>query len=132
MSVTFSIINNTEYCEKHNLVKIERETLYGEDYILRHYPHEMNVANGSCAQICDLLNIPYEYCGEIDVEELIALILHAMPENCIVAPTTIEGEQGAVMIESGYDISRNNRYLQTLLDMAHEALRRGENLIVWG
>ena len=132
MSITFSVNNNEEYCEKNKLFKIERQFHLGKSYTLHHYPFELNVACSSCAQICDLLNIPTQDHGEIDVEELIALILHAMPENCIVAPTTIEGEQGAVMIESGYDISRNTRYLQTLLDIAQEAIRRGENLSVWG
>jgi len=130
MSITFTIDGNIEYCDKHHLWKMESYEDFGKVEHIKIYPFDMNVANGSFGQICDLLNIELDHCeGEIDSEEIIALIIHADAKDCIVAPTTIEGEMGCTVIYSGYDEGRNARYLAGLLEIAQEAVKRGKKVI---
>jgi len=132
MSVTFTIDGNLEHCDKHHLWTMESYEDFGKVEHFRVYPFDMTVCNGAFGQICDLLNIAgLDHCGgEIDPEELEALVIHADAKDCIVEPVFADGEMGCIMITDGYNEGRNSRYLAGLLEIAQEAIKR-RKMVIW-
>ena len=126
MSITFFINGGQEWAEKNNKVKIKR--FEDDNYEMKIYPFELNVANGNAGLIFKMLGMGMDWCGEADAADILRRVRAAVPQTR--EQTTVRGG-GITIINCGVSDSQSLRYLNELEAIAEEAVRRKEK-IVWG
>ena len=136
MSVDFTIKDNYDYCIENDLFDVKEIDDYrmgheGEKIEHKFCHFTMNVANGSCRHILNMLGIPSNTQGILEGEKMIERIKNASPSLNIVETKKTIGENGCSITESGYDKARNLSYFTHLLAIANEAVRRGEPVVWW-
>ncbi len=154
MSITFMPVNNGHYCEANGLIDVEVYTCQCVDFPemfpnrchqcnftgqveFKNCRFEMNASNGNAMDLMRMLNMPVDYSGECDPQDIldgIAFIraMNAVGHAPLVKETTeTRGEAGCRVIECGRDQDHVERYMVRMHEIAMEAARRKVN-VCWG
>ena len=98
-----------------------------------------NVANVSAGLIVrELLGQEFSYSGSLDPREVLSTLATARPEDhvregreyraehVVVSSDGVDVRPGCRISSSGYDQDRINRYVESLRDLAEDALAHGD------
>ena len=96
---------------------------------------EMNLANDNAQALLQMLGIPFDYDGSIDLATLkqkLDRVHHNMMTEFTQDPSSGRSETGGPMVhEFGRDIAQLKRYVDGLNQMVEYGLREGETEITW-
>ena len=131
---------NIRFCEENDLVDEIREECmcveFGDEEcgycentrvnIIRVYPFDMNMANANFSTFWNALGLEFDYCGEIEVDEVIRA-LSFLDEKLLLRANYVDGN----FYSFGIDKVQAQRYINSLREIAGEAKRRNVK-ICWG